>query len=392
MADRELDERTRLLKDAPKRTAPRRPVNPPIERATTLLNAEARTLRTQGELGFTYGINGGRVHRVLEEALAELEHASRVFLVPTGLSAVTVAILAAVESGDEILVTDSVYFPSRRFCEVQLKRLGVTARFSPPRATADELMALTTDRTRLILMESPGSVTFEMQDIPAIAAAARARGILTLADNTWAAGVFFKPLDHGVDLSVQALSKYVGGHSDVFGGSIAVADAKVGKRVDDVIEDYGWFVSPDDAYLCLRGLRTLPVRLDAHQRAAMKVAQWLESQPEVAGVLYPALPSSPDHALWKRDFTGASGLMGVELTPGSREAAEAFLDALQLFGVGFSWGGFESLATYEDPQLTRRQHQPKRAGPLVRLHIGLEGTDDLIGDLRQALDRYARKA
>ncbi len=383
-----MDERTRLLKDAARRTAPRRPVNPPIERATTLINAEAKTLRSN-DLGPAYGISGLQVHDVLREALAELEHAGRVFLAPSGLAAATIAILAMLDTGNDVILTDSSYAPTRRFSEVQLKRLGITARFAPARASADELMALSTDRTRLIVMELPGSVTFEIQDAPAIAAAARARGIATMVDNTWAAGMFFKPLDHGVDLSVQALSKYVGGHFDVFLGSIAVKDAKVAKRIDDVIEDFGWYVSPDDAYLALRGLRTLPVRLEQHQRSALQVAQWLETQPEVARVLYPALPTSADHALWKRDFTGASGLMGVELEPGSREAAEAFLDSLQLFGVGFSWGGFESLATYEDPQLRRRQHQARLAGPLVRLHIGLEGVDDLIADLRQGLDRYA---
>jgi cystathionine beta-lyase len=386
-----MDERTRLLKDAVRRTAPRRPVNPPIERATTLLNAQAKDLRGNA-LGPAYAISGGQVHGVLREALAELEHAQAVYLAPTGLAAMTIAILALVEAGDSVLVTDSVYWPTRRFCEHQLKRFGVEAAFAPPRATADEIMALAPDRTRLILMESPGSVTFEVQDVGAIAKAAHARGIRTLVDNTWAAGVYFKPLDHGADVSVQALSKYAGGHSDVFGGSIAVNDPVLAKQVDDVIEDFGWFVSPDDAWLVLRGLRTLSVRLPEHERSALKVAQWLQQQPEVAEVLYPALPSSPDHALWQRDFTGASGLMGVELKTGSRQAAEAFLDSLQLFGVGFSWGGFESLATWEDPQLTKRLHQRKRAGPLVRLHIGLEAVDDLIADLRQGLSRYAAAA
>lgn len=383
-----MDERTRLIRDATKRPERRRIVNPPIERGTTVLNARARDLRDE-RLGPTYGIDGLQAHQALREALSELEHAERTFLLPTGLAAVTCAVLALADAGDEVLVTDSCYWPTRRFCTQLLPRFGITARFAPPRATVDELMALKSGKTRLILMESPGTVTFELQDVPAIAAAARARGIRTLVDNTWAAGVFFKPLDHGVDLSVQALSKYVGGHSDVFAGSIAARDPEIVRRTHQVIEDMGLYVSPDDAWLALRGLRTLHTRLPVHQQNALKVAEWLERQPEVAKVLYPALPSFPDHALWKRDFTGASGLMGVELSPGSREAAEAFLDALELFGLGYSWGGYESLATYEDPQLKRRQHAEPRQGPLVRLHIGLEAADDLIADLRTGLDAYA---
>ncbi len=382
-----MDERTRLIRDVTAKTDRRRPVNPPIERATTLLNPKARDLRSLA-LGPTYGITGAQAHEALRNALGELEHARRVFLAPTGLAAVTVAILAMVDAGDEILATDSLYAPSRRFAQVQLKRLGIGVKFFPPRLAPKALMALAGERTKLILLESPGSVTFEMQDVGAIAALARAHGIRTLVDNTWAAGVLFKPLDHGADLSVQALSKYVGGHSDVFGGSIALNDPDLIKQVDDVIEDFGWYVSPDDAWLALRGLRTLRVRLAEHERSALAVARWLEQQPQVARVLYPALPSSPDHALWRRDFTGASGLLGVVLAPGSRAAAEALLDSLQLFGIGFSWGGFESLATFEDPQLVRREHTPPFEGPLIRLHIGLESADDLIADLKQGLERY----
>jgi cystathionine beta-lyase len=382
-----MDERTRLIRDATRKPGRRRIVNPPIERGTTLLNARARDLRDE-TLGPTYGIDGLQAHEALRAALAELEHAEEVFLLPTGLAAVTAAVLALADAGDEVIVTDSVYWPTRRFCTGLAGRFGVSARFAPPRASAGEIMALCGERTRLILMESPGTVTFEVQDVPAIAAAARERGVRTLVDNTWAAGVFFKPLDHGVDLSVQALSKYVGGHSDVFAGSIAARDPEIARRARQVVNDMGWYVSPDDAWLALRGLRTLKVRLAEHQKGALEVAEWLERQPEVARVLYPALPSSPDHALWKRDFSGASGLMGVELQPGSRQAAEAFLDALELFGLGYSWGGYESLATYEDPQLKRREHAEPRSGPLIRLHVGLEAPEDLIADLRQGLDRY----
>jgi cystathionine beta-lyase len=383
-----MDERTRLIRDATRKPGRRRPVNPPIERATTLINARAADLR-DGDLGPTYGIDGLGVHRALRDALCELEHAHEAFLVPTGLAAVTVAVLACVTPGDEILAVDACYGPTRRFLDRYLKRQGVSARYYPSRASAEEVLALAGERTRLILMESPGSVTFEVQDVPGIARLARERRILTLVDNTWAAGLFFQPLDHGVDLSVQALSKYVAGHSDVFGGSIAVADDSLTRRVWTVIEDLGWFTSPDDAWLTLRGLRTLAVRAPRHGESALQVAQWLERQPEVASVLYPPLPSHPDHGLWKRDFSGATGLMGMVMRRGSQEAAEAMLDALELFGLGFSWGGFESLATFEDPQLVHRQHAKTPEGPLIRLHVGLEAPEDLIADLRRGLDVYA---
>jgi cysteine-S-conjugate beta-lyase len=385
---RDLEERTRLICDVTRRPTNRRPVNPPISRATTLLMPEAATMRDAGP-GPTYGIVGLEAQNALAAALAELEGARRVFLLPTGLAALTVAAQAMLQAGDEVLVTDAVYGPTRRFCDRFLKRFGVAARYFPPRADAQAVLALAGPRTRLILMESPGSLTFELQDVPAVAAAAAERGIPTLVDNTWAAGLLFKPLAHGVTLSVQALSKYVGGHSDVFGGSVAVSDPAVERRVQQAVDDLGWYVSPDDAWLTLRGLRTLAVRLPAHADAAAQVMAWLQLQPEVARVLSPALPGSPDHALWRRDYTGSNGLFGVVLRPAPPAAAHALLDALRLFGLGFSWGGFESLATFEDPQLgQRRRHQPLE-GPLLRLHVGLEAPADLITDLRRGLDAYA---
>jgi cystathionine beta-lyase len=383
-----MDERTRLIRDATRRPERRRTVNPPVERATTLINAKAADLR-EPRLGPTYGIDGLGVHRALRDALKELEQAHETFVVSTGLAAVTVAVLACVTPGDEVLATDACYGPTRRFLDRFLKRHGVSARYHPPRATPEQILAVAGEATRLILMESPGTATFELQDVPAIARLARERGIATLVDNTWAAGLYFKPLDHGVDLSVQALSKYVAGHSDVFAGSIAVSDERTARRVATTIEDLGLFVSPDDAWLTLRGLRTLATRLPRHGEAALEVAAWLERQPEVAAVFYPPLPSHPDHALWRRDFTGGAGLMGVALRPGSGAAAEAMLDTLELFGLGFSWGGFESLATYEDEQLVRRRHAPALEGPLIRLHVGLEAPQDLIADLRRGLDVYA---
>ncbi|HEX8570582.1 MAG TPA: cystathionine beta-lyase [Caulobacteraceae bacterium] len=383
-----MEERTRLIRQATRRTgAAARPLNPPMERATTLLMPDAAALY-DAERGPLYGIDGLGVHAALREALAELEGASEVALLPTGLAAVAVAVMAAAGAGDEVLAADALYGPTRRLLDRTLKRFGIAVRYYPPRASAEEVLALAGERTRLILLESPGSLTFEVQDVPAIAGLARERGIATLADNSWAAGVFFKPLTRGVDLSVQALSKYAGGAADVFMGSVATSDAATARRVRGVVEDMGWYVSPDDAYLMLRGVRTLPVRLREHERSALQVARWLEAQPEVAAVLHPALPSSPDHALWRRDFTGSSGLFGVVLRPGRTGAAEAVLDTLELFGLGFSWGGYESLAIVSRPGV--RTHGSGPEGPLLRLHVGLEAPEDLIADLRRGLDVYAR--
>lgn len=386
-----MDDRTRLIRSATRRPSRRRPVNPPIERGTTLLNARAADLRDE-TLGGVYGIDGVAVHHELRAALSEMEGAGDVALVPTGLAAVAFAVLALVRPGDEILATDACYGPTRRFFERRLPRLGVSVRYHPPRATPDEIAGLVSTATRLVFMESPGTATFEVQDVPAIAAMARAKGLRTVVDNTWAAGFLFKPLVHGADLSVQALSKYVGGHSDVFGGSIAAGSDEAARAVATLIEDLGLYVSPDDAWLMLRGLRTLPTRLARHEVNARRVAEWLSARPEVAEILWPALSNSPDHAIWNRDFSGASSLMGVVLKGGDGRAAEALLDALDLFGLGFSWGGFESLATHEDAQLAVRASPASLKGPLIRLHIGLESADDLIADLEKGLAAFRAAA
>lgn len=383
-----MDEQTKLIRDVTRRPERRRPVNPPVERASTILMSEADDLFRPSK-GVLYGLEGLGAQRALCDSLAELEHASRTFVVSSGLAAVTVGMISLLRAGDEVLVTDSAYGPTRRFCARYLKRWGVETRAFAPRASVDEIMSLATERTRLILLESPGSLTFEFQDVRAIASAAKARGIRTLADNTWAAGVLFKPLDHGVDVSVQALSKYVGGHSDVIGGAISVSDPALERAVEAVIDDLGLFVSPDDAWLMLRGLRTLATRLRRHEENGLAVARWLAEQPEAARVLHPALPDFADHALWKRDFTGANGLFGVVLRPGPWSAAKAMIDALELFGIGVSWGGFESLIIHAEGQLDRRDGAYPFEGPLIRLHVGLEDPGDLIADLRTGLDRYA---
>ncbi|WP_426030727.1 cystathionine beta-lyase [Caulobacter sp. DWP3-1-3b2] len=379
-----MDEETRLVRTgSPSRDGIKlaRTVNPPIQRGSTVLLPNAASLYDDNQL--TYGITGLSSPAALQLALAELEGSPDVTLYPSGLAAITGVMLALLKSGDEILVVDSAYRPTRRFCDRVLTRFGVATTYYDPALSPDALMTLCTPRTRMILLEAPGSLTFEMQDLPAIAAAATARGVLTLIDNTWAASFYFKPLAHGVTISVQALTKYVGGHSDVFMGSAATADNVIGNQLGDAMWDIGWSVSPDDAYTVLRGLRTLAVRLPAHQAAGLEIARWLQGRPEVARVLHPALEDDPGHALWKRDFTGACGLFGVVLKPASQKAVHAFLNALEIFGLGFSWGGYESLAIHCDPQLKNRSVPVTLEGPLLRLHVGLESVADLKADLER---------
>jgi cystathionine beta-lyase len=297
--------------------------------------------------------------------------------------------LAVLKAGDEALVADCVYKPTRRFCDTVLRRFGVQVRYYDPLLAPEALLVLATPATRLIVMESPGSLTFEVQDVPGIAALARERRILTLMDNTWGAGLLFKPLAHGVDISVQALTKYVGGHSDIFMGSAATTDKRIARQLEDGMHELGWSVAPEAAYDMLRGLRTLPTRLARHGASGLEIAGWLTHQPEVLNVIHPALPGDVSHALWTRDYSGACGLFGFALQPRPQKAVNAFLDALKLFGLGFSWGGFESLAIHCDPQLGRRTVKREFGGPLIRLHVGLESPTDLIADLRAGLDAYA---
>ena len=384
-------EETRLIRAGSRSGDLVKTVGPPIQKGSTVLLPNAAALYDDDAF-LTYGRAGLAAQDALKGALAEMETASNVCLYPSGLAAVTGAVLAVLKAGDEVLAADNIYKPSRRFCDNVLKRYGVAVRYFDPRLSPEALIALAGDATRLIMMESPGSLTFEMQDLAAVAALARARGVLTLADNTWGAGYLFKPLEHGVDISVQALTKYVGGHSDAFMGSAATRDPAIARQLEDGVHHLGWAVAADDAYQMLRGLRTLPARLKAQGGAGLRIAAWLAGQPEVVQVIHPALPGSPDHALWARDYSGACGLFGFVLKPGSPTAADAFLDALKLFGLGFSWGGFESLAIVSDPQLAKRKFAPTFEGPLMRLHIGLEAEEDLIADLRQALDVYAASA
>lgn len=358
-------------------------VGPPLQRGSTVLLPNAQALYDPARP--TYGRLGLSMQSALAQAVGELEGSGPARLFPSGLSAITGTLLALLKAGDELLATDCIYGPSRRFCEGVLKRYGVTTRYFPADAAPEAVMALAGPNTQLIFLESPGSLTFEIQDVPAIARLARARGIVTMIDNTWGMGLLYEPLALGVDVSVQALTKYVGGHSDVFMGSTCSHEPKLLHRIDMFLRDFGLNVSPDDAYFMLRGLRTAQVRLERHGRSALTVAQWLQDQAEVRQVLCPGLPGVPGHDLWARDFKSLNGLFGVVLQPG---AVETFIDALCLFGLGFSWGGYESLAIHCDPQLASRANPPQFGGPLVRLHVGLEDPDDLIADLRGALDAY----
>ncbi|MBS0331859.1 MAG: cystathionine beta-lyase [Proteobacteria bacterium] len=368
-----------------------RTVGPAIQKGSTVLLPDAASLYPDDDT-LTYGRQGLSAQFSLQDALAELEHAKAVSLYPSGIGALTGPLLAVLKAGDEVLGGATVYKPTRRFCDQVLKRFGVTVRYYDPRQTPEELVGSAPPTTRMILLESPGSLSFEMQDVGRIADLARARGILTAADNTWAAGYLFRPLDHGVDISIQALTKYVAGHSDVFMGSAAVSDPNLARALSDGIHNLGWAVAGDEAYQVLRGLRTLPVRLARHGESGLAVAEWLRGRPEVARVYHPALPGAPGHGIWARDFSGACGLFAFALKPAPTAAVDALLDRLALFGLGFSWGGFESLAISCDPQLKVRKHRHDYGGPLVRLHIGLEDPQDLIADLAEGLAAYRAKA
>jgi cystathionine beta-lyase len=360
--------------------------NPAVQRASTVLLPDAAALYAHGK--HSYGRGGLGVQAALESALSELEQAEATKVMSSGAAAISGALMSVLKTGDEVLVADGVYRPTRRCCDELLSRFGIATRYFASRASADEIMAMAGPATQAIFLESPASLSFEFQDVPAIAAAARDRGIITLIDNTWGAGLLFKPLEAGVDISIQALTKYVSGGSDVFMGSVATRDHRLAARVADTVQTAGWSVSPDDCYSVLRGLRTLPFRLARHGASAMEVAAWLETQPEVAQVLCPALASSPDHAVWARDYTGINGLFGLILKPGPTAAIHAFLNALRLFGLGFSWGGFESLAIACDPQIQRTAKRWNVSGPLIRLHVGLESPADLRADLRAGLDAF----
>ncbi len=368
-------------------------VNPPVYHASTILFPTLDALeegdRTPYD-GTRYGRRGTPTTFALEEAVSALEGGYRSVSVPSGLAAVTTALLAHMSQGDHLLMVDTAYNPTRRFCDTFLRNIGVETTYYDP---LEDFRPLLRPNTRVVFLESPGSLTFEVQDVPAAVAAARRVGAVTMIDNTWSAGLYFKPFAHGVDISIQAATKYIVGHSDCMLGLITTNEASY-LRVRRCAAFLGTAAGPDDCYLALRGLRTLSVRLARHQETALTVARWLEDRPEVACVFYPALPSSPGHTLWQRDFTGACGLVSIVLQEAlSRPALAAMLDGMTLFALGYSWGGYESLIIPFNPRNTRTATSwpppGVPAGTCLRLHCGLEDPTDLIADLEAGFARIA---
>ena len=377
-----MKEPTKLIAAGRPHRRPNHPVNHPVERASTLLFPTYDDY-TAGRASIAYGRLGTSTHRALEEAITSLEGGVETRLASSGLQACVSSILAFVSAGDQVLITDAAYDPTRKFALRFLNRFGVDVVFYDPQI-GEGIADLMTDKTKVIFAESPGSLTFEVQDIPALAKAARAGGAKLIVDNTWSGGVYFKPLAHGADVSVQAATKYLVGHSDCLLGAITSADEATAKAIFMALLQLGSNVSADDAYLTLRGMRTLSTRMPRHQENGLALAKWLAKRPEVATVLHPALKSCPGHDLWKRDFTGASGLFGVILEPTPLGAIKAFCNDFRLFGMGFSWGGFESLCIHVDPAKDRTATPWTQEGPVLRFHAGLEDVNDLITDLEHA--------
>ena len=360
-------------------------VNTPVYRASTILYPSLAALEANKQ-PYTYGRRGTPSSRSFEEAITALEGGARTVTVPSGLNAISLAILSVCNAGDHLLMVDSAYHPTRHFCDKTLKRFGVETSYYDPLIGAG-IAELFRPNTKAVFCESPGSLTFEVQDIPAIAHVAHARGASMLMDNTWATPLFFNALAHGVDLSIQAATKYVGGHADVMIGYVTANESHKA-RLSETHGNMGLYASGDDCFLALRGLRTMAVRLARHQETGLKLARWLKARPEVARVLHPALEDDPGHTIWKRDFKGASGLFGVELKSVSQDALAALIDGLKLFGIGYSWGGYESLIV---PAKIHRTAQPFHAnGPVIRIHAGLEDVDDLIQDLDAGFARMKR--
>ena len=377
-----------LLAQVGREQTGRGPVNPAVQRASTIrfdsvaeFEAAQRTRHEPGQL--YYGTFGTTTTFAFESSVAALEGGHAAIAVPSGLAAIVATLQAFLGSGDHVLVPDSVYGPVRIACDGVLRAQGIATTYYDPRCGA-AIAELVQPNTRLLYLESPGSLTFEVQDVPAMVAVARERGLPTAIDNTWATGYYFNPFAHGVDVSILAATKYIGGHSDLVLGVIVTNDSHYA-RLRRTVAALGYSAAPDDCWLALRGLRTLGARLRVHGANALAIAEHLRAKAAVARVLYPALPESPDHGLWRRDFTGATGLFSVVLEASvARAAAVALIEDLRLFSIGASWGGYESLALVVDPGAFRTEPSWRECGPMVRLHAGLEDATDLIDDLDRA--------
>jgi cystathionine beta-lyase len=359
-------------------------VNPPVYRGSTVLFKTVESFERRAQR-YVYGRRGTPTSEALEEAIATLEGGARAWLAPSGAAAIATALLSFTKAGDHILVADNVYLPTRKICDGALRRFGVETTYYDPTIGAG-VADLMRPNTALVFTESPGSLTFEVQDIPAIAAAAHQRDVLVLMDNTWGTPLYFKPFAHGVDVSIQAATKYIVGHADAMLGAITASERVAGNLLSEA-QSLGICAGTEEMYLGLRGFRTLEVRLQRHYRSGLQLAAWLEQRPEVARVLHPALPSHPQHEIWRRDFLGACGLFSVILKPCSKASLAAMIEGLQFFGIGASWGGFESLVLPFDAAPSRSATVWKPAGPTFRLHVGLEDVDDLKDDLEAGLAR-----
>jgi cysteine-S-conjugate beta-lyase len=360
-------------------------VNPAVYHASTITFPDVATLNSRAQT-YTYGRKGTPTSRAFETAVAELEGGHDCKAAPSGLAAITAALLAFLKAGDHLLMTDTVYWPVRHLCDTMLKGLNIETTYYDP-LIGKNISALIKPNTRVVYCESPGSQTMEMQDMPAIVTAAKAKGTVVMMDNTWAGGHYYKPIEQGCDISVQAATKYIVGHSDAMLG-VVTCNKETWPQFKETFEAMGLFAGPDDMYLGLRGLRTIDVRMQRHMQSAITVAEWLRTRPEVETVLHPALSNAPGHEIWKRDFTGASGLFSIVLKPTSPKAVAAMLDHMELFAMGYSWGGFESLIVPFTPH--RSATQWTAPGPALRLHIGLEHPDDLIKDIEAGFKRMTK--